>query len=692
MTAEERRSNALPVMGVRTYLNPSASADGTPPPTRPDPFVIRNLGQYYCFATGIDGISLSVSDDLVKWRQLPTPLSHEGRHNFWAPCVAQIDGVFHLYYSCRPLESDDPHDELLFVASSANIEGPYTNITPLSETFAIDPHVVRDADGQWYMFYSTNEPTGLDDEFAGTSVLVDRMLSPTRLERRPRPVVQPSVDEELFERNRFGGGRDWYTVEGGAYFTHGGRAYLTYSGNAYEREDYFIGYASAELTRPVGELEWIKHPSAFDPDALIRRSSQVEGTGHNSITTAPNLVDRWIVYHGRDAHVPIEAGTEQRIMRIDPLFFSGDRIVTPAPTLTTQDAPALPTVSSCFDSTVGWRVIEGDPSIGERRLSTRDHEQTFVVHEHVTSAYVAEVSVRGVRGHAGARFGVLPWFRSADDYVEAVYDAASQCVIIRRHRSGFITQLGSWPVASPIEGHWALFRLERTLDRVSIWLDDEAVASADVPAIPASVGLTSIRTNAEFSAFALTDHLELRGERLAALAEVASVERAVRVDEDGITSPSRRAVVLTRTDPTEASAITCEVEIVAAHGHTEIQPLYVDEENHVSVRIELSGYRITAVEAGRARVLAEGTSPHLRHVSVRTQRVGKRLIVHVDDAAHALQLDLAAPFWRAELVGARLRSYEETSYAPWRASTDGALSSAVSSIPSPRETLVKEQR
>jgi GH43 family beta-xylosidase len=687
MTSTTDRSTRVPTLGSRTFANPPVVDGGTL--TRPDPFISRHLGRYYCFATGLTGITLTVSDDLVTWEPLPAPLLHEGKHNFWAPCVAQIDGAFYLYYSCRAEDSDDPHDELLFAARSERIEGPYSEIVQLSETFAIDPHVVRDTDGEWYMFYSTNEPTGLDDEFAGTSILVDRLPSPTTLAGRPQPVVQPSIDEEVFERNRFGGGRDWYTIEGASYFTHGNRAFLTYSGNAYEREDYFIGYASATLDRPLGDLKWTKHPSAFDHAPLVRRTAQVEGTGHNSITTAPNLVDRWIVYHGRDARTPIKSGAEQRIMRIDPFFFSGDRLVTPAPTLTEQGVPALPTISSRFsgDGAAGWRVIEGTPTLTETALETRDEERVLAVHEHTTTSYVAEVSVRGMRGHAGARYGILPWVRAADDYLEVVYDAVSQAVRCIRHTAGFVTTEATWPISSPVENRWTLFRVVRSLDLVEVWLDDERVGSIGVAAVPASVGLVSTRTRTEFAAFALTDHVALHGKRLAALASSMTVAPSTRVDEDGITSPSRRAVTITGSQIADECAITTELELVSPHGRFELQPVYADHENNVSIRVDPHSYQIVVVVAGTERVVAEGESAQLRHASIRTQRSGNRLLVFLDDVLHEVPLVAASGAWRTVLVGARLRSYEMTSYAPWRTNTDAVPHSTTSGVLPLRELL-----
>jgi len=46
----------------------------------------------------------------------------------------------------------------------------------------------------------------------------------------------------------------------------------------------------------------------------------VEGTGHNSVVKAPNNVDDWVVYHGRNVNKIFDESMEQRQMRMDPLM------------------------------------------------------------------------------------------------------------------------------------------------------------------------------------------------------------------------------------------------------------------------------------------------------------------------------------------------------------------------------------
>ncbi|MFB2596313.1 glycoside hydrolase family 43 protein [Herbiconiux sp. P17] len=685
MTDLERSPHALPVVTPRVFRNPlSFGPDGTP--TSPDPFVLRHLGRYYCFSTHRDGVALSVSDDLVSWRRLGLALEVAGRSEYWAPCLAAIDGRFYLYFSNRPAGSDDPHEEVLQVAVADRIEGPYTVVHRFFDTFSIDPHVVRDPSGAWFLFYSTNEPTGFEQDTAGTSILVDRMLSPTELAGEPRAIVLPSIDEEVFEHNRFGD-RDWFTIEGASYFTHHDRAFMTYSGNAYERPDYFIGYSSAALdaTGSIGSLAWQKHPNDLEWEPLVRRSRDVEGTGHNSIVEAPNLVDRWIIYHGRDAAEPIRPGVEQRVMRMDPLVISGGRLTTVAPSSTSQDAPAAPTVAARFDNTSDlspWRVVSGSLRIdGTLRIS--DSADTLLVHPHRSSAYVAEVSVRLTRGHLGARGGVIPWFAADDDYVEALLDAATRSVLVNRHVNGFVTSLGRWPMPDAPDGAWRVIRVERTLTRVTLTVDGVTAGAFDVPADGASFGLRTIRTSAEVAGFALTDHLALYGSRLSMLPAIMTASPSIAlVGGQGPASRSRRPLVLTGPPPAPGDVVDLEVELSAGYASV-VVTLSDDDGCGVTVQVVPGSATISTVggAAGSADrpgspavagTDASGTA--LAHaatvplgddrLTLRTHPVAGGVVVGIDGHAQFVALDSAPTRSRLELIGSRLVSFERTSTQP----------------------------
>lgn len=661
------------------HTNPLRYVDGVDR-TDPDPFVLRFRGQYWCYSSGFEGVNVSVSDDMLVWRRLDSALRVPGRVEYWAPCVIHADGMFWMYFSNRPAGSDDPHEEVLQVATSPVPEGPFEVRARFFDTFSIDPHVVRDpANGEYVMFYSTNDVTGLDLDGTGTSIVADRLVAMDRLAGEPRPVVVPTLEQEIFERDRFGDGRDWYTIEGATYVTRRGTAYLTYSGNAYVGEDYFIGYATAPLDGSPADLSWSKYPSDHVWAPLVRRSDAVEGTGHNSIVRAPNLVDDWIVYHGRDAATPITLGREERVMRIDPLFYDGDRLATTAPTATAQEAPARPTVGDDFSgdalgthwTTAAGVFVPGDAD-GPGMVRTGRDLTSTLVHAHESDAYVAEVFVRADTTDAGARFGVHPIHHGDGDHTELLLDTATSTALLRGVRGRIATTLATAPLTGFDPTHWHALRIERTLDEISVFLDDAELLTASTgDARPGAFALASVGTPTRFSAFTLTEHLDLYGPRLAHLAHLFAADRDVAVDERGIGSRNRRPVVLTGAlfpvagpDGSRAPGVaTYDVDLLSPGGSAGIAfTVDPDTDERTDIRVDLAAdtYEITATTAGRERSIVTGT--HERRTSVRVAVHPDTLTVQVGTRRH--ELDVACRHGlaqRVELVGALLRGVELTS-------------------------------
>lgn len=654
----------------RTYTNPLVFADGEVP-TNPDPFVMRFRGRYWCYSTGECGVNVSTSPDLVDWHHLGLALEVTGRRHFWAPCVVYAEGLFWMYFSNRPAGSDDPHEEVLQVATSTSPEGPFEVSRRLFETFSIDPHVVRDSTtGGYVMFYSTNETTGLDADGAGTSIVVDRLVAMDELTGSPRPVVVPTIEQEIFERNRFGDGRDWYTVEGASYFTRQGCAYLTYSGNAYVGENYFIGYAHADLDGPADQLRWSKHPSDFEWSPLVRRSQAVEGTGHNSIVRAPNLVDDWIVYHGRDAGTPLDTELEQRVMRIDPLFYDGAVLATPAPTTGAQERPAAATVHDNFDGpglASSWTPIAGDfviePSVGHEAglvRSGRD-QMSLLVHERQVRNYVCEVHVQALRSDAGARFGVAPVFHDVDDCVVVLLDTVSASVEVRRIEQGMTRPLASAELGILDPSVWHLIRVERTFSEITVHVDGLEVVTTPIgDDRAAAVGLVSIGTCTSFSAFTLTEHLDLRGDLLRYLPKVLRADRTIDVTSLGAETRSLRSVVLEGGSSAPAVVITHEVELLGPHGTVEIEPVVTD---HVRVSIHLTAdaIRICLKHGDEESYVARVENDRLR-LSVRTTVRDDAAVVRLGAQTWLLPLRTSGNFTqRIQLSASRLRGLEMTS-------------------------------
>lgn len=314
---------------AETYTNPVYDQDF------PDPFVLRFEGRYYAYGTGpaADGKMLKQlsSPDLVHWEAHGGALESlrlEGAEEYWAPEVAYRDGTFYLYYATGRTEDPDHH---LRVATASHPLGPWkdagTNLTP-HEIFAIDAHPFQDpADGEWYLFYANDVPQG---PYAGTGIVVDRLLSMTHLEGNPRPVLRPFADWQVFELQRaVKQGLDWYTIEGPFVCARGGKYVCFYSGGRWENPNYGVGYALAD--HPLGPWRDAEHGAG--PSILKTVPGHVIGPGHNSVVAGPDGITDYIVYHGWDP------GCTARYPRIDRLKWDGARPICHGPTWEPQPRP-----------------------------------------------------------------------------------------------------------------------------------------------------------------------------------------------------------------------------------------------------------------------------------------------------------------------------------------------------------------
>ncbi len=375
------------------FCNPVTFSDGKRH-TNPDPYILRWCGKYYCYATDEYGVKVCISEDLTCWTDRGYAIKEEEYRNYWAPAVIYINGGFYLFYSNVPKESEECHDECLKLAVSDNAEGPFVWKKTFFSKFSIDPHPLMWS-GKLHLFYSVNDWIGTEMKRAGTCIVVDEMKTPECLKMRPRDVVLPSLKQEIYEENRFGDGRDWYTIEGAAPIVRGKYFWLLYSANAYVNEDYFVGTAVAECREKFKDMIWRKYPSEELWYPLLKKNNMVEGTGHNTVEKSPNMMEDWIIYHGRKAEEKINPHIEQREMYIEPLYFSGKRIVCFGPTTQLQEKPGIPDVEV------------RDKLISANKVICRSSE-----------FYIAETWVSAVNNHGGMRYGIAVDYINQENYIE----------------------------------------------------------------------------------------------------------------------------------------------------------------------------------------------------------------------------------------------------------------------------------
>jgi len=259
---------------------------------QPDPFIFEDGGKLYLYVTAKNGVEAYSADDLLDvWHYEGIVASFEGRYDYWAPSVIKQGDRYYIYVSC----SSNNEFQFMHAAVSDSPLGPFKNEKCFYKRFSIDSHVVETDKGLFLWYAEDN----VDCERIGTRIFVDRLIDPMTPANDPKEVVVPTMDEEIFRRNRFGDGRDWHTIEGAFWFKEGDWQYVMYSGGCYENDSYHIGYATArsndgDLTR----VDFVKHTldGAFDP-VLIKNDFE-EGTGHHSVIKYKGQY--YAIYHGRD--------------------------------------------------------------------------------------------------------------------------------------------------------------------------------------------------------------------------------------------------------------------------------------------------------------------------------------------------------------------------------------------------------
>lgn len=294
--------------------------NGLPFIAQPDPYIFRDKnGGYYIYTTGSHIFS---SNELTgAWEYKGDFLDKPEKVSCWGPCIIEIDGWYYLYYSDTGDVDEDDHCQAIRVAVADNPLGPFTYKDTLLPPFSIDPHVVRTEAGI-FIFYCNND---YSSDRVGTVVMCDRMENPIRVEGNPVCAIKPTIDEEIFQRDRFRTGEHWHTVEGAYYFHVGTTHFLMYSGACYQNPTYFIGYCVAYGPENVDlrMLEWKKYPNDTTYAPLLKENAFVEGMGHNSIIEENGRY--YIVYHGRDKGMH-EEGKDVRTARMDELRINGDEL------------------------------------------------------------------------------------------------------------------------------------------------------------------------------------------------------------------------------------------------------------------------------------------------------------------------------------------------------------------------------
>lgn len=569
----------------RTFQNPVPYQAGKSH-TNPDPYVLKFRGRYYCYSSDRDGVNVSESTNLVEWEHRGYAVSEEDRQEYWAPCVIYENGTFYMYCANTKRGVEDCHEEFLNLFTSKDPLGPFIYQKTFFQKFSIDAHVVRDKDGETYIFYSPNDYMGTDEDASGTVILVDRLINMTELVGEERAVVLPTIEEEIYEKNRFGDGRDWFTIEGACYFTHYKKAYVMYSANAFVRENYFMGYSSADSNLPIPDMKWKKYPDDNTFSPFICRNEVVEGTGHNSVIKAPNNVDDWIVYHGRNLADELIMGVEQRQMRIDPLYYDGDQLSSDAPSYEPIDAPRLAFYQDYFDILKDdWKIVDGNFFTKDFQLSLIDEKGIgiAVLDKHVEN-YKMEVDIKCELTHMGGKYGIMPFYKGEGDFCEVIFNSGRRTLSFIQSENNFTTTLAD--VKLPLNFDYQVYHniiVVRCYDCIEVYLDGVKKIQVSISCEFGSVALVSRYTKTQFSGFSITKYSEMYGENMKYFSKLFRSDRRLKLTSDGIAHQGLEPVRIDSHLFHCNQVIQITFQVLGKKGSCHYNPVYIDENNQVKI-------------------------------------------------------------------------------------------------------------
>ncbi len=309
---------SIPARGddsIRTYANPLDVIIA-------DPFVLRQGDVYYLYGTtdARSGFKVWTSNNLIDWRQRGFAFRKKdddfGQRDFWAPEIFEHKGKFYLHYTA----ASKTHTQRIVLAVGDSPLGPFKEVKApwfQSKLCVIDSHVLKDDDGQLYLYYVLDCSENGDSEIYVRKVSDDLLVSDDAhfCAKPSQPWEGPQWNEAPF------------------VFKRGGTYIMTYSANGYFDTLYNVGYATAPS--PLGP--WTKAPE----NPILRSTKDVSGPGHNAIIESPDGKELFVVYHTHQ----LMTGGPKRHLAIDRMRVIEEpgklpRLVADGPSVTPTTSPS----------------------------------------------------------------------------------------------------------------------------------------------------------------------------------------------------------------------------------------------------------------------------------------------------------------------------------------------------------------
>jgi beta-xylosidase len=341
--------------GSATYTNPLLSHIESRFEC-PDPSVVDTKQRSYRYAMvctsgpSPSGFYIRKSSDLAHWHNVGFVFPHGAwpswaKPNFWAPEIYRLGGRWLVVFAAELTDGQADHfgvahgTMVVGAATSRHLRGPWSayilhrahEFAAGQENFghggAIDPSLVRAADGTLYLFWAvqmTEIWAGKLSEGAGGRLLlssdIHKMLCTGAF----------CGSSQAWEKDGSNGNS---TAEGPEPFLGSdGLVYLMYSGANTWDGTYAVGIARATTASPLDGF------AKKEPDARILRSGgQAFGPGHGSHPVIAPNGDEYVLYHAQIAATGHARARKLMLDRFNwngawPLVHDGHPTLSPQPT------------------------------------------------------------------------------------------------------------------------------------------------------------------------------------------------------------------------------------------------------------------------------------------------------------------------------------------------------------------------